>query len=98
MEPNNLSLSVLPLSALLDQFREDGEVTEASESVYDYFNDNYHWGDTDHALVRASKILADGAPAILGTGCLSDHVFSSLVKLLRDVEEKNPGVFIDLAA
>ena len=96
MELTNLSLKVLPLSTLLDEFRKDGEVTEESESVYDYLNDNYAWGDTDHALIRVSKVLADGAPSIHGTGCMNADVFSSFTKLLRGVEDENPGAFIDL--
>lgn len=96
MELTDLSIKVLKLSTLLAKFRDGDEVTEASESVYDYFSDNYTWGDVDHALVRVSKVLADGAPAILGTGCLTDRVFSSLMELLRNVEQKTPGAFIDL--
>lgn len=84
----DLSVKVLPLSTIIDQFRKDGVDTEDSDSIYNLFYNRFTWGDNSFSLVEVNDVI-ERIGEEEGAGF-------ALLNLLVDLEQKHPGAYINL--
>lgn len=93
MELTDLSLKVLGLNTLLDNFRDDGEDTEDTNTVAYYFHNTWGHGGYDITLVQVSNVISALAMCLSFAKAGPLH---ALYNLLVDLENETPGAFIDL--
>lgn len=84
----DLSVKVLPLSTIIDQFRKDGVDTEDSDSIYNFFYNSFTWGDNSFSLVEVNDVIER-----IGE---EEGAEFALLNLLVDLEQKHPGAYINL--
>lgn len=92
MELTNLSLKVLALNTLLNNFREDGEDTEDSDTVLTYLQNTWGHGGYDITLIQVSNVISALAMRLSFD---KEGPLHTLHNLLVDLENEAPGVFID---
>jgi hypothetical protein len=84
----DLSVKVLPLTTIIDQFREDGEDTEDSDNIYNFFSNRFTWGDNSFSLVQVVDVIER-----IGE---EEGARFALRNLLIDLEQRHPGAYINL--
>lgn len=101
MELTDLNIKVLALNTLLDNFREDGQNTEDSDTVLAFFQNAWGHGGYDITLIQVSNVLDALAERLFVAARLymrkiSNGPLHTLHNLLVDLENETPGAFIDL--
>ena len=96
MELTDLSLKVLALSTLLCRFQVDYEDTQESEELREFFSEYPIVGASGKTFVSVSGVVE--ALTDLGWADSDDdeEALKTLYDLLVDLDEKTPGVYIDL--
>lgn len=97
MELITATVKVLPLSTLLEMFEKD--VPSVAHFRYDprtvvagFFRRNFGGSFVDGNLVRPTNVLA----ILVGADVHGE--LDTLRNLLRDLEENNPGAYIDVGS
>lgn len=96
MELTDFSAKTLPLNAILDKFRKDGQNTEDSKEIQDFFVEEFSWGRAFQSLVKIRSVIE----VLVGLGWADagddDGVLKVLLGFLGSLEQEHPGAYINL--